>query len=117
MVTGATTTTHLTPLAFPEITVHPITDDVEFMVIACDGIWDCMSNEDVVLFIRSRIAEGKALSVITEEIVQSCLSTDSYMGAVGCDNMTILIIGFLRGASMQDWQEKCRKPLESVDIK
>jgi protein phosphatase 1G len=37
------------------------------MVIACDGIWNFMSSQDVVDFVRIRI-EKKTLAQICEEV-------------------------------------------------
>ena len=34
-----------------------LTNDHEFIVIACDGIWDVLSNQDVVEFVRDRLAQ------------------------------------------------------------
>lgn len=31
--------------SFPDVRKHPVKDDVDFIVIACDGIWDCFTNE------------------------------------------------------------------------
>lgn len=31
--------------ALPDIKVRPITKDTEFIICACDGIWDCMNNQ------------------------------------------------------------------------
>lgn len=42
--------------ALPDVEVRDITQDLEFIVLACDGIWDVMTNEEVVSFIRHRIA-------------------------------------------------------------
>jgi len=29
---------------FPEVKMHQIKGDEDFMIIACDGIWDCMES-------------------------------------------------------------------------
>lgn len=29
---------------YPEIRTHQFTSDCEFLIIACDGIWDCLSS-------------------------------------------------------------------------
>lgn len=34
-----------------------LTPDHEFVLLACDGIWDVLSNEEVVEFVRIRIAD------------------------------------------------------------
>lgn len=36
--------------AWPDIEVKPVTKDLEFIVLACDGIWDVMTNEVKTLF-------------------------------------------------------------------
>lgn len=39
------------------------------MVLACDGIWNFMTSEEVVEFVRKRLAEKKDnLSSICEEV-------------------------------------------------
>lgn len=56
--------------ALPDIkiaTINPAED--EFMVLACDGIWECYSNQEVVDFVKQRLQEGrKNLSQICEEV-------------------------------------------------
>jgi protein phosphatase 2C family protein 2/3 len=42
--------------AFPDVTTCDIADDLEFLVLACDGIWDVLSNQEVVDFVRVRVA-------------------------------------------------------------
>ena len=39
--------------ADPQIITHEITGEEEFLVLACDGIWDCLSNQQVVDLVRS----------------------------------------------------------------
>ncbi|XP_076289547.1 protein phosphatase 1G [Lasioglossum baleicum] len=75
------------------ITIEPETD--EFMVLACDGIWNFMSSQDVVQFIRARLANNyDNLSKICEELFDHCLAPDTCGDGTGCDNMTAVIIRF-----------------------
>lgn len=48
-------------LALPEIIVETINDDDDFFIIACDGIWDCMDNQEAVDFIHKKQKELKDL--------------------------------------------------------
>ncbi|KAF2083840.1 PP2C-domain-containing protein [Saccharata proteae CBS 121410] len=89
--------------AFPDVTIHDITDDDEFLVIACDGIWDCQSSQAVVEFVRRGIAARQELQDICENMMDNCLASNSDTGGVGCDNMTIVIIGLLKGKTKDEW--------------
>ncbi|KAG8536741.1 hypothetical protein GDO81_025765, partial [Engystomops pustulosus] len=59
--------------ALPDIKVLTLNEEHEFMVIACDGIWNVMSSQEVVDFIQERInqpddsGEPVSLSSIVEE--------------------------------------------------
>ncbi|OTB09160.1 hypothetical protein M426DRAFT_51233 [Hypoxylon sp. CI-4A] len=92
--------------AFPDVVAHDISDDDEFLVIACDGIWDCQSSQAVVEFVRRGIAAKQDLDKICENMMDNCLASNSETGGVGCDNMTMVIIGFLRGKSKEEWYEE-----------
>ncbi|KAG0365966.1 Protein phosphatase 2C 2 [Gamsiella multidivaricata] len=91
--------------ANPVITEHPLTDVDEFLVLACDGIWDCMSSQEVVTFVRKGIADKIPLNTICEMTMDHCLASDSDMSYIGCDNMTMLIIAFLNGRTVEEWYE------------
>ncbi|KAJ7095887.1 phosphatase 2C-like domain-containing protein [Mycena belliarum] len=90
--------------ADPDVTCHDITDEDEFLVLACDGIWDCLSSQQVVNFIRYQVSEGKNLTEIGEMMCEHCLAPDTSSGAgIGCDNMTILIVALLHGRTKEEW--------------
>ncbi|KAF9899630.1 Protein phosphatase 2C 2 [Lobosporangium transversale] len=91
--------------ANPAIREHKITDEDEFLVLACDGIWDCMSSQDVITFIRKGIADKIPLERICEMTMDHCLASDCDMAYVGCDNMTIIIVAFLNGRTVEEWYE------------
>lgn len=58
----------------PEISVEPRDETRdEFMVLACDGVWDVMSNEDLVEFIRSRLRITNDLASICNQVIDTCL--------------------------------------------
>lgn len=65
--------------ALPDVkslTIDPKED--EFMVLACDGIWNFMSSQEVVDFVRPGIKEGKKLSKICEEVSETCGELNSF---------------------------------------
>ena len=68
------------------------------------GIWDCLSSQDVVNFVRYQVSEGKELTEIGEMICDHCLApdTNSWLG-MGCVNMTLLIVAITHGRSKEEW--------------
>lgn len=98
--------------ALPDVEIKNITRDHEFLIIACDGIWDVLSNEEVVEFIRNRIAQMIPPEIICEELMTRCLAPDCQMGGLGCDNMTVILICFIHeGETYEKLAEKCKKSI------
>lgn len=46
----------------------------EFLVLACDGIWDVMTNEELCDFVRDRMRLTDDLSEICNCVIDTCLS-------------------------------------------
>ena len=45
----------------PQVRVHPINKDTKFLILACDGIWDCKSSQQTVdYFTKSLWSDQKA---------------------------------------------------------
>jgi len=80
--------------ANPEVRKLRLTPDDEFLILACDGIWDVLTNEEAVAFVRSRLLAGKTPREICEEACDHCLAEDTSGCGKGCDNMSIVISVF-----------------------
>jgi len=77
----------------PDVIVRERTPEDEFIVLACDGIWDVMSNQDICDFVRPRLEKGMDLKVVAEEVLEHCCSEDPAKTAgLGTDNMTVVIV-------------------------
>lgn len=81
----------------PDVVEKRLSSGWEFVVLACDGIWEVMSNEQVCGFIKSRIASRTLPELICEELMTRCLFKESVQEECsgGTDNMTVIIIVFL----------------------
>lgn len=38
--------------SFPDVRVMELSPDLEFLICACDGIWDCMTSQQAVDFVQ-----------------------------------------------------------------
>mmetsp|Transcript_33636 Transcript_33636/g.41197 ORF Transcript_33636/g.41197 Transcript_33636/m.41197 type:complete len:362 (+) Transcript_33636:66-1151(+) len=72
----------------PDITVYPRNDNQdELITLACDGIWDVVSNKDCLDLIQGILDEGETnLGLVCEEMLDICLEKESR------DNMSIIVI-------------------------
>ncbi|KAL1290979.1 hypothetical protein HN51_059531 [Arachis hypogaea] len=83
--------------ANPDINTVDLCEEDEFMVLACDGIWDCMSSQQLVDFIHEQLRSETKLSVVCERVLDRCLAP-STAGGEGCDNMTMILVQFKKPA-------------------
>src|SRR5438105_1548546 len=75
-----------------------------FSITSMLGIWDVVTNEQLVLFIRHEIHEGSDLRTAIENLMDHCLEQyDPPRCHYGGDNMTLIIIGFKNGRTITDW--------------
>lgn len=80
--------------AVPDTRTVSLTSDDDFVILACDGIWDMLTSEQAVAFVYERL-NRMPLTQIVEEMLDRCLAPDiaSHQG-LGCDNMTAVIVAF-----------------------
>ncbi|XP_060085955.1 probable protein phosphatase CG10417 [Ylistrum balloti] len=83
--------------ALPDLQCTTLQETDQFMVLACDGIWNYMTSQEVVDFVSERLKDPekkKKPSVICEEIFDYCLAPNTLGDGTGCDNMTCIIVTF-----------------------
>ncbi|KAH8303813.1 hypothetical protein KR018_008192 [Drosophila ironensis] len=104
--------------AYPDVEVRDISEDWEFVLLACDGIWDVKTNTEVCQFVRARIAAALTPERICEELMNTCLAPNGQMSGLGGDNMTVILVCFLHNKGYEELVVRCggERPqsLESV---
>ncbi|KAK6753093.1 hypothetical protein RB195_012600 [Necator americanus] len=63
-------------------------DKDEFLVVACDGVYDVMENEELCRFVESRLHVCDDLNQVCNDVLDACLSKGSR------DNMTMIVVCF-----------------------
>ena len=89
--------------SYPDVVVKPFHKDVEFIVLACDGIWDCKSSDEVINYYKQTLpSSGTCLKDIhntnhnlLEEICPNTFEEMRQNDGIGSDNMTVIIVDFL----------------------
>eukprot|EP00753_Platysulcus_tardus_P020563 PLAT8220.1.p1 GENE.PLAT8220.1~~PLAT8220.1.p1 ORF type:complete len:323 (-),score=138.37 PLAT8220.1:171-1139(-) len=92
----------------PDIRIEERTDADEALVIACDGIWDVMTNDEVGAFLRDAYTEGE-----TDNEFLACELLDHCLGKGSRDNMTAMIVQF-SGAPIDEGKSAAREEWKKV---
>lgn len=101
MFTKSINTIHNLIAAYPDVQIHDVDETWDFILLASDGIWDVLSNDDVVKLCLKKMEKGIPPEQICEEIMTECLSPDLLM--TGTDNMTIVLTCFLHNKTYEDF--------------
>jgi protein phosphatase 1G len=83
--------------ANPDIKVVDFSEDMDFVIIGCDGIWDCLTNQQACDFVSKRLKDNPDIKIskIIEDMLEEIVAKDLYNeSGVGCDNMTCIVIVF-----------------------
>ena len=70
----------------PDVLTKKIADNDEFIIIACDGIWDVMNSQYAVSFVRKELHEHSNLGTAAMALVQCALDRSSV------DNCTCVLV-------------------------
>lgn len=80
----------------PEVTVIQRHPEDEFLILACDGIWDVMDNLELCEFIQYKLKLEQNLEDICSSVLDVCLHKGSR------DNMSIIIVVFENGPKFSE---------------
>lgn len=74
--------------AEPELQEALLTEDDEFLILGCDGLWDVMSSQCAVTMARKELMLHNDPERCSKELVREALKRNT------CDNLTVVVICF-----------------------
>ncbi|URD95472.1 phosphatase 2C [Musa troglodytarum] len=74
--------------AEPELQETILTEEDEFLIMGCDGIWDVMSSQCAVTMTRKELMLHNDPEKCSRELVREALKRNT------CDNLTVVVICF-----------------------
>ena len=93
----------------PEVCVVERSPGDEFLVLACDGVWDTVSNEELCAFIQSRLRVCTDLRDVCSQVIDLCLykvSTHGHRSPVD-QCMWTTSVTFINNPYMYMLEHKC----------
>lgn len=79
--------------AEPDVSITTLLPDDRFLVIACDGVWDCLTCQQACDFVTTNLDAGLSLKELVEKMLLRCVADDPRKsGGIGGDNMTCMVV-------------------------
>lgn len=75
-------------IAEPDVRQIVLTEDDEFLIIACDGIWDVMSSQQAISLVRRGLRRHDDPGQCARDLVMEALRLNTF------DNLTVIIVCF-----------------------
>ncbi|KAJ6842362.1 putative protein phosphatase 2C 47 [Iris pallida] len=75
----------------PELRETTLTDEDEFLIMGCDGLWDVMSSQCAVTIVRKGLMLHNDPERCSRELVLEALQRNT------CDNLTVVVVCFSSG--------------------
>ncbi|CAI0381631.1 unnamed protein product [Linum tenue] len=72
----------------PELQETNLTEEDEFLIMGCDGLWDVMSSQCAVTIVRKELMLHNDPERCSRELVREALKRNT------CDNLTVIVVCF-----------------------
>lgn len=93
----------------PEVTIIERGPKDEFLILACDGIWDVIDNDDLCRYVSYELMIEPDLEKVGSSVLDVCLCKGSR------DNMSIIIVVFETGPKVSEIEiERVKKNDEAL---
>lgn len=94
--------------ATPDIYHADLGTDIEFIIVASDGLWDCMNSLDAVKFVRNQLRQHRDVQCACEALANAALKRNTQ------DNVSIIIADFGRVVQQDGPEEEKNFGVEIV---
>lgn len=84
----------------PEVELGTLTEEDEFLIIACDGLWDVFSSQNAVDFTRAALRRHNDAKKAARELTEQALERHS------ADNVSVIVVCLADEAPPDRVQEK-----------
>ncbi|CAM8985590.1 unnamed protein product [Rhodiola kirilowii] len=74
--------------AEPELQAIILSEEDEFLILGCDGLWDVMSSQCAVTIVRKGLMAHNDPDKCSRELVEEALKRNT------CDNLTVVVVCF-----------------------
>lgn len=88
-------------IADPEFRQTVLTEEDEFLIIGCDGIWDVMSSQQAVSLVRRGLRRHDDPEQCARDLVMEALRLNTF------DNLTVIVVCF---SSLDHWEPEPSPP-------
>jgi serine/threonine protein phosphatase PrpC len=72
----------------PDIVEIDITTHIQYVLLACDGLWEKVSSATAVRYVNKKLTRGASVDEITKELVKHAITKGSK------DNITVMLVLF-----------------------
>ena len=101
----------------PEVFLEPRNEKDEFIVLACDGIWDVMNNEELCDFVKSRMQLTNDLKDICNMVLDTCLYKVCYVSDPFLTPQPLRAVRVLFSPMVSGWAGGGKKLVRAVSQK
>ncbi|KAJ7953235.1 Protein phosphatase 2C family protein [Quillaja saponaria] len=87
----------------PELEELVLTEEDEFLILGCDGLWDVMSSQCAVTMVRKELMLHNDPEKCSRALVKEALQRNT------CDNLTVVVVCFSQNPPPKIEIPKCHK--------
>lgn len=76
----------------PDVSVNNLTPEDQFIVVACDGIWDVLSSQEVATLVLQELQASNDPQKAAGKLLDRCVARELPDDGLGTDNMSVVVV-------------------------